>query len=171
MLDHEKVCWTEDLPSKKREILTKTTLLLALSHSNFANSPSIAQTGMLPTECVCFFFCMHFPCLGWLLVFIYLSPLWDVLPDQTSQGSCFFPLLLLVHTDTCLTTTDICYLAYAALDAPQSYPFLPYHPIRVYKVVSTYAELQFNKLMRLVPLFGHFARFQLTNSKKTDVIK
>ncbi|KAF9317255.1 hypothetical protein BG003_001012 [Podila horticola] len=56
-------------------------------------------------------------------------------------------------------------------DAPQSYPFLPYHPIRVYKVVSTYAELQFNKLMRLVPLFGHFARFQLTNSKKTDMIK
>ncbi|KAF9566633.1 hypothetical protein EC968_003682 [Mortierella alpina] len=55
--------------------------------------------------------------------------------------------------------------------APQAYPFLPYHPIRVYKVVSTYAELQFNKLMRLVPLFGHFARFQLTNSKKTDMIK
>ncbi|KAF9094979.1 hypothetical protein BGX27_001332 [Mortierella sp. AM989] len=25
--------------------------------------------------------------------------------------------------------------------------------------------------MRLVPLFGHFARFQLTNSKKTDMIK
>ncbi|KAG0031406.1 hypothetical protein BGZ82_006981 [Podila clonocystis] len=59
----------------------------------------------------------------------------------------------------------------AQTDAPQSYPFLPYHPIRVYKVVSTYAELQFNKLMRLVPLFGHFARFQLTNSKKTDMIK
>ncbi len=57
------------------------------------------------------------------------------------------------------------------VDAPQAYPFLPYHPIRVYKVVSTYAELQFNKLMRLVPLFGHFARFQLTNSKKTDMIK
>lgn len=56
-------------------------------------------------------------------------------------------------------------------DAPQAYPFLPYHPIRVYKVVSTYAELQFNKLMRLVPLFGHFARFQLTNGKKTDMIK
>ncbi|KAG0212660.1 hypothetical protein BGX28_005856 [Mortierella sp. GBA30] len=56
-------------------------------------------------------------------------------------------------------------------DAPQAYPFLPYHPIRVYKVVSTYAELQLNKLMRLVPLFGHFARFQLTNSKKTDIIK
>ncbi|KAF9169154.1 hypothetical protein BGX21_010915 [Mortierella sp. AD011] len=55
--------------------------------------------------------------------------------------------------------------------APQSYPFLPYHPIRVYKVVSTYATLQFNKLMRLVPLFGHFARFQITNSKKTDMIK
>ncbi|KAG0082633.1 hypothetical protein BGZ93_008109 [Podila epicladia] len=59
----------------------------------------------------------------------------------------------------------------ALTDAPQSYPFLPYHPIRVYKVVSTYAELQFNKLMRLVPLFGHFARFQLTNSKKTDMVK
>ncbi|KAG0043829.1 hypothetical protein BGZ83_010994 [Gryganskiella cystojenkinii] len=59
----------------------------------------------------------------------------------------------------------------ALTDAPQSYPFLPYHPIRVYKVVSTYAELQFNKLMRLVPLFGHFARFQLTNGKKTDMIK
>ncbi|KAG0022039.1 hypothetical protein BGZ81_008697 [Podila clonocystis] len=59
----------------------------------------------------------------------------------------------------------------ALTDAPQSYPFLPYHPIRVYKVVSTYAELQLNKLMRLVPLFGHFARFQLTNSKKTDMIK
>ena len=57
------------------------------------------------------------------------------------------------------------------VDAPQAYPFLPYHPIRVYKVVSTYAELQFNKMMRLVPLFGHFARFQLTNSKKTDMIK
>lgn len=56
-------------------------------------------------------------------------------------------------------------------DAPQAYPYLPYHPIRVYKVVSTYAELQFNKLMRLVPLFGHFARFQLTNGKKTDMIK
>ncbi|KAG0216012.1 hypothetical protein BGX31_000707 [Mortierella sp. GBA43] len=28
-----------------------------------------------------------------------------------------------------------------------------------------------NKLTRLVPLFGHFARFQLTNSKKTDMIK
>ncbi|ORZ28473.1 Alpha/Beta hydrolase protein [Lobosporangium transversale] len=25
--------------------------------------------------------------------------------------------------------------------------------------------------MRLVPLFGHFARFQLTNSKKTDILK
>ncbi|KAF9433049.1 hypothetical protein BGZ76_009947, partial [Entomortierella beljakovae] len=55
--------------------------------------------------------------------------------------------------------------------APQSYPFLPYHPIRVYKVVSTYASLQSSKLMRLIPLFGHFARFQLTNSKKTDMIK
>ncbi|KAF9541892.1 hypothetical protein EC957_002597 [Mortierella hygrophila] len=55
--------------------------------------------------------------------------------------------------------------------APQAYPYLPYHPIRVYKVVSTYAELQFNKLMRLVPMFGHFARFQLTNGKKTDMIK
>ncbi|KAF9998493.1 hypothetical protein BGZ65_006022 [Modicella reniformis] len=57
------------------------------------------------------------------------------------------------------------------LDAPHSYPFLPYHPIRVYKVVSTYASLQLNKLTRLVPLFGHFARFQLTNSKKTDMVK
>ncbi|KAF9976998.1 hypothetical protein BGZ73_007304 [Actinomortierella ambigua] len=52
--------------------------------------------------------------------------------------------------------------------APQPYPFLPYHPIRVYKVVSTYGELQ---LMRLIPLFGHFARFQLTNDKRTDMIK
>ncbi|KAF9181720.1 hypothetical protein BGZ50_005357 [Haplosporangium sp. Z 11] len=56
-------------------------------------------------------------------------------------------------------------------NAPQAYPFLPYHPIRVYKVVSTYVELQFSKLLRLVPLFGHFARFHLTNSKKTDMIK
>ncbi|KAF9578894.1 hypothetical protein BGW38_005089, partial [Lunasporangiospora selenospora] len=68
--------------------------------------------------------------------------------------------------------TPSCFAAQAAqTDAPQAFPFLPYHPIRVYKVVSTYAELQFNKLMRLVPLFGHFARFQLTNSKKTDVVK
>ncbi|KAF9159315.1 hypothetical protein DFQ26_006714, partial [Actinomortierella ambigua] len=56
------------------------------------------------------------------------------------------------------------------IDAPQPYPFLPYHPIRVYKVVSTYGELQFNKLVRLIPLFGHFARFQLTNDKRTDMI-
>ncbi|KAF9921983.1 hypothetical protein FBU30_007940 [Linnemannia zychae] len=62
-------------------------------------------------------------------------------------------------------------LLFYATDAPQAFPYLPYHPIRVYKVVSTYAELQFNKLMRLVPLFGHFARFQLTNGKKTDMIK
>ncbi|KAF9951436.1 hypothetical protein BGZ72_007051, partial [Mortierella alpina] len=46
----------------------------------------------------------------------------------------------------------------ALTDAPQAYPFLPYHPIRVYKVVSTYAELQFNKLMRLVPLNVAYGR-------------
>jgi hypothetical protein len=63
------------------------------------------------------------------------------------------------------------YLFMNIIDAPQKYPFLPYHPIRVYRVVSTYAALQMNKLTRLVPLFGHFARFQLTNSKKTDMIK
>ncbi|KAF9357786.1 hypothetical protein BGX34_009217 [Mortierella sp. NVP85] len=56
-------------------------------------------------------------------------------------------------------------------NAPQSYPYLPFHPIRVYRVVNTYAQLQLNKLTRLVPLFGHFARFQLTNARKTDMVK
>jgi len=77
-----------------------------------------------------------------------------------SKGNTIFMRLTIIYFFSCLHA-----------DAPQAYPFLPYHPIRVYKVVSTYAELQFNKLMRLVPLFGHFARFQLTNGKKTDMIK
>ncbi|GJJ74226.1 prenylcysteine alpha-carboxyl methylesterase [Entomortierella parvispora] len=83
----------------------------------------------------------------------------------------FFLPVWIALTGVVYVVAWLIYLRYAQTDAPQSYPFLPYHPIRVYKVVSTYAELQFNKLMRLVPLFGHFARFQLTNSKKTDMIK
>ncbi|KAG0233604.1 hypothetical protein BGW41_001422 [Actinomortierella wolfii] len=83
----------------------------------------------------------------------------------------FFLPLWIALTVVVYAAAWLIYLRYAQTDAPQPYPFLPYHPIRVYKVVSTYTELQVSKLMRLIPLFGHFARFQMTNDKRADTIK
>lgn len=157
---------------QKRNTVTTSGLTTVILCNNLGHHLSQLKQVSKPTLNPFVFIFFSHACFFLVLVcslwVFSISPLGDVPPRPNKSRLVLF---FVVHTDTCLAKLTYVFAIYYILDAPQSYPFLPYHPIRVYKVVSTYAELQFNKLMRLVPLFGHFARFQLTNSKKTDMIK